>query len=241
MSAPTTIDGAMMTDEQIDAAITACALMIKGICLTKQRDAWTPLIEARIRFMLDSNDFRRAPTAEPAAPAQSGEPVVPANVMAALDRMCTPLDESVLKGVTAEADAHSMKLIRDYVLSTILAPSAAALDDGQEKPKADEDKECTHEFESFKPGLVICGKCWRVQPADTDDSACTENLQATATQPAQTERALTDDARERYGAALLQISKYAKHSSETAAEMSRIAHKVLYKAAAHPASGADHE
>jgi hypothetical protein len=51
-----------------------------------------------------------------AAPAQSGEPVVPANVMAALDRMCTPLDESVLKGATAEADAHSMKLIRDYLL-----------------------------------------------------------------------------------------------------------------------------
>jgi hypothetical protein len=62
-----------------------------------------------------------------------------------------------------------------------------------------------------------------------------------APQPAQTERALTDDARERYGAALLQISKYAKHSSETAAEMSRIAHKALYKAAAQPASGADHE
>ena len=53
------------------------------------------------------------------APVQSGEPVIPANVMAALDRMCTPLDESVLKGATAEADAHSMKLIRDYVLRTM--------------------------------------------------------------------------------------------------------------------------
>jgi hypothetical protein len=48
---------------------------------------------------------------------------VPSNVMAALDRMCTPLDESVLKGATAEADAHSMKLIRDYVLSTAPAQS----------------------------------------------------------------------------------------------------------------------
>jgi hypothetical protein len=51
---------------------------------------------------------------------------VPSNVMAALDRMCTPLDESVLKGATAEADAHSMKLIRDYVLST--APSQSCGD-----------------------------------------------------------------------------------------------------------------
>lgn len=48
---------------------------------------------------------------------------VPSNVMAALDRMCTPLDESILKGATAEADAHSMKLIRDYVLSTAPAKS----------------------------------------------------------------------------------------------------------------------
>ncbi|WP_144156511.1 hypothetical protein [Paraburkholderia sp. BCC1885] len=42
---------------------------------------------------------------------------IPANVMAALDRMCTPLDASVLSGTTADADAHSMRLIRDYVLS----------------------------------------------------------------------------------------------------------------------------
>lgn len=42
---------------------------------------------------------------------------VPANVMEALERMCTPLDESVLKGATAAADAHSMRVMRDYVLS----------------------------------------------------------------------------------------------------------------------------
>ncbi|RQM45208.1 hypothetical protein EHZ19_24875 [Paraburkholderia bannensis] len=41
---------------------------------------------------------------------------VPANVLAALDRMCTPLDESVLGGATARADAHSMQTIRQYVL-----------------------------------------------------------------------------------------------------------------------------
>ncbi|MFP3708489.1 hypothetical protein SB783_31200 [Paraburkholderia sp. SIMBA_009] len=42
---------------------------------------------------------------------------IPHNVLAALDRMCTPLDESVLKGATARADARSMQTIRDYVLA----------------------------------------------------------------------------------------------------------------------------
>lgn len=52
----------------------------------------------------------------------AGEPVaVPQDVLAALDRMCTPLDESRLSGATAESDARCMKLIRDYVLSA--APS----------------------------------------------------------------------------------------------------------------------
>ncbi|MDN7540210.1 hypothetical protein [Burkholderia cenocepacia] len=37
-----------------DAAITACALMIKGICLTKPSDEWTVHIEKRIRFMLST-------------------------------------------------------------------------------------------------------------------------------------------------------------------------------------------
>ena len=36
-----------------DAAIKACALMIKGICLTKPQDEWTAQIEKRIRFMLN--------------------------------------------------------------------------------------------------------------------------------------------------------------------------------------------
>ena len=35
-----------------DAAITACALMIKGICMTHSREDWSELIESRIRFML---------------------------------------------------------------------------------------------------------------------------------------------------------------------------------------------
>ncbi|WP_321882566.1 hypothetical protein [Burkholderia cepacia] len=41
---------------------------------------------------------------------------VPAAVLAALDRMSTPLHESVLDGATAAADSHSMKVIREYVL-----------------------------------------------------------------------------------------------------------------------------
>lgn len=41
---------------------------------------------------------------------------VPAHVLDALDRMCTPLDESVLRGATAAADARSMQTIRAYVL-----------------------------------------------------------------------------------------------------------------------------
>ncbi|WP_205169351.1 hypothetical protein [Burkholderia sp. LMG 13014] len=36
-----------------DAAITACALMIKGICITQPNEEWVSKIEARIRFMLD--------------------------------------------------------------------------------------------------------------------------------------------------------------------------------------------
>lgn len=38
--------------DQHKAAIAACALMIKGICLTKPNAEWTPLIEQRINFML---------------------------------------------------------------------------------------------------------------------------------------------------------------------------------------------
>lgn len=41
---------------------------------------------------------------------------VPDSVRAALERMCTPLDQSWLSGATAHADANCMKLIREYVL-----------------------------------------------------------------------------------------------------------------------------
>jgi len=39
-----------------DAAITACALMVKGICMTSPREDWLSEIEARIRFMLKQVD-----------------------------------------------------------------------------------------------------------------------------------------------------------------------------------------
>ena len=35
-----------------DAAITACALMIKGICMTRPQESWGADIEGRIRFLL---------------------------------------------------------------------------------------------------------------------------------------------------------------------------------------------
>ncbi|MCP3724657.1 hypothetical protein M3I53_16245 [Paraburkholderia sp. CNPSo 3272] len=41
---------------------------------------------------------------------------VPDSVRAALERMCTPLDQSWLSGATAQADARCMKVIREYVL-----------------------------------------------------------------------------------------------------------------------------
>jgi hypothetical protein len=41
-----------LTDEQKSAAITACALMIKGICLTTPDAEWTERIENRIRYLL---------------------------------------------------------------------------------------------------------------------------------------------------------------------------------------------
>lgn len=43
---------------------------------------------------------------------------IPDEVQRALDRMCTPLHESVLKGATAEADARSMRIIREHIERT---------------------------------------------------------------------------------------------------------------------------
>jgi hypothetical protein len=46
----------------------------------------------------------------------TAEPMtLPEEVQYALDRMCTPLDESVLCGATAREDARCMRIIRDYI------------------------------------------------------------------------------------------------------------------------------
>lgn len=56
--------------------------------------------------------------------ADTAKTGIPDNVLRALYRMCTPLHESRLSGFTAEADAHSMKVIRDYVLATRASEAA---------------------------------------------------------------------------------------------------------------------
>lgn len=59
--------------------------------------------------------------ASQAAPEQAAQ--VPADVRAALDRMCTPLDKSWLSGATAKSDARCMQIIKGYIESTA-APAA---------------------------------------------------------------------------------------------------------------------
>lgn len=69
-----------------------------------------------------------APAAPGVSTVEDEQATVPADVMAALDRMCTPLDTSVLKGATAEADAFCMQLIRDYILRRPAPAAGDALD-----------------------------------------------------------------------------------------------------------------
>jgi hypothetical protein len=63
--------------------------------------------------------------AKPAGPTH-----VPANVVAALDRMCTPLDKSWLAGATAEEDARCMALIRAFVLGASTGDTSRTLRKG---------------------------------------------------------------------------------------------------------------
>ncbi|WP_438396390.1 hypothetical protein [Caballeronia sp. DA-9] len=74
----------------------------------------------RDRIAMGKEFFERF--GEPQAPQSDAQSVrdavsVPPDVMAALNRMCSPLHESWLTGVTAQEDARCMKLIRDYVLA----------------------------------------------------------------------------------------------------------------------------
>lgn len=63
----------------------------------------------------------------PATGSASSFVGVPDNVLAALDRMCAPLDKSWLTGVTAEEDARCMQVIRSHVLSTAPATGSAPI------------------------------------------------------------------------------------------------------------------
>ena len=45
-----------MTDELDDATITACALVIKGLCMTLPAEEWTDKIEARIAYLIAQKD-----------------------------------------------------------------------------------------------------------------------------------------------------------------------------------------
>ncbi|MBR8147035.1 hypothetical protein [Burkholderia vietnamiensis] len=69
-----------------DAAITACALMIKGICLTKPSDEWTAQIEKRIRFMLSTAG---------STTVASGQPEPRAEVTDAEVRALLQLEEAI--------------------------------------------------------------------------------------------------------------------------------------------------
>lgn len=81
------------------------------------------LAQARIGLLAMSDGFSRTGVsialddAELLARDVLDNPI-PDDVRAALDRMCTPLDESVLKGATATADAHSMRVIRAHILGS---------------------------------------------------------------------------------------------------------------------------
>lgn len=71
---------------------------------------------------------RTAPAGPVVSTVEDAQAAVPADVMAALNRMCTPLDASVLKGATADADAFCMQLIRDYILRRSAPAAGDALD-----------------------------------------------------------------------------------------------------------------
>jgi DNA-binding LacI/PurR family transcriptional regulator len=53
---------------------------------------------------------------------------VPPEVRRALDRMCTPLDESRLSGATAQEDARCMAIIKEYIESGVTSAVQARAD-----------------------------------------------------------------------------------------------------------------
>ena len=66
---------ASLSDEQKRAAITACALMIKGICLATPNAEWTERIENRIHYML--RQIATTPQADAAIAAGGAQEPMP--------------------------------------------------------------------------------------------------------------------------------------------------------------------
>lgn len=112
-----------LTDDDRREAFESLPDMLEGFL---KKWGWLHFAKEIERRCMEKN-------ARAGAPHAGSRPVstahVPAEVLAALKRMSTPLDESILKGATAEADAHSMKLIRDYVLGAEPAQSSADAED----------------------------------------------------------------------------------------------------------------
>lgn len=76
----------------------------------------TAMVEAGMLAMSKENNCAEIYEAMLAATPQPPKEAIPPEVMTALDRMCIPLDESYLKGITAQEDAKCMALIREYIL-----------------------------------------------------------------------------------------------------------------------------
>ena len=66
-----------------EASIAACALMIKGICMTHTQDVWTTKIAERIKFMLIA-----APTPEDAPSAAQGVTLTDEQIDAIVRKAC---------------------------------------------------------------------------------------------------------------------------------------------------------
>lgn len=80
------------------------------------------------KLMAERDAARAALAKREAVPVKEYLTTVPSDVMAALDRMCTPLDDSWLGTATetAKADARSMALIRSYIMSGVETDRAPA-------------------------------------------------------------------------------------------------------------------
>ena len=76
------------------------------------------MVEAGVHAMFTSKTCAEIYEAMLAAAPQQPKEAIPPAVVDALDRMCIPLHESHLKGVTAQEDARCMAIIRDYIFNS---------------------------------------------------------------------------------------------------------------------------